>query len=268
MSQAAGPLDDAILEIDRLRRQLKKVSSRQVENNTEREIVRAYSLAWTNSHRLKLADSVEANFLAGVDELYEKLHTASYRAISRVTYLSTIKDLRAALIELQKQIISGAARNTFAVPDFSPLAQEQMSSILSRRVEEVINSIDKAPLSATIMMGALLEALFLARVNLVQDKKPLFSLKTTPRDREGRPRELKDWGLNDYIEVGHEMGWIRKPAKDIGGVLRDYRNIIHPVKELTMLKEQRIAVLIDASDAKMFWRVFSELCEQITASAK
>jgi hypothetical protein len=51
------------------------------------------------------------------------------------------------------------------------------------------------------MMGALLEALFLARINVLPEKRPLFSLKSTPRDKSGKARELKEWGLNDFIEV-------------------------------------------------------------------
>ena len=64
------------------------------------------------------------------------------------------------------------------------------------------------------------------------------------------------------------MGWIRKPLKDISMVLRDYRNIIHPVKELALMMELKTDVLVNAADAKMFWRVFCELSDQIAASVK
>ena len=143
-----------------------------------------------------------------------------------------------------------------------------MASLLQRRMQEVLDAIAKSPLTATIMMGALLEALFLARINIFTDKKSLFSLVASPRDKTGKPRELKEWGLNDFIEVSHEMGWIRKPVKDVSAILRDYRNIIHPEKELSLMRKMKIDVLVNNLDAKMFWRIFFELSEQISRSVK
>jgi hypothetical protein len=143
-----------------------------------------------------------------------------------------------------------------------------MAGLIQRRAHEVVEMLDRAPLAASIMMGALLEALFLARINVLPEKRPLFLLKSTPRDKSGKARELKEWGLNDFIEVSHEMGWIRKPLKDISTVLRDYRNVIHPVKELALMMELKTDVLVNTADAKMFWRVFCELSEQIAGSVK
>jgi hypothetical protein len=39
--------------------------------------------------------------------------------------------------------------------------------------------------------------------------------------------------LKDFIDVVHELGWITVSAKDVGAVLRDYRNYIHPQKQLS-----------------------------------
>jgi hypothetical protein len=151
---------------------------------------------------------------------------------------------------------------TTTIPDFSRLiADDRMIKILDRRWKETINCIENsAPLSAMVMMGALLESLFLARINKLNDKKPLFSLKCTPRDKNKKPLQLQEWGLNDFIEVAFEMNWIRKPAKEVGVIIRDYRNFIHPVKELSS------GFQVEDSDAKMFWPIFIQLSEQIISS--
>jgi len=37
--------------------------------------------------------------------------------------------------------------------------------------------------------------------------------------------------LAAYLDVGHELKWITRSGKDVGVVLRDYRNYVHPEKE-------------------------------------
>ena len=56
------------------------------------------------------------------------------------------------------------------------------------------------------------------------------------------------------------MGWIRESARNVGNVLRDYRNYIHPEKELAHKDD------INADDARMFWTIFVSLTDQILQS--
>jgi hypothetical protein len=62
------------------------------------------------------------------------------------------------------------------------------------------------------------------------------------------------------VEVAHEVGWITKSVKDVGNVLRDFRNYIHPHKEHTD------GVQIGAEDVRMFWEVCKTISRQILAS--
>jgi hypothetical protein len=270
MQRSAGPLDEAIREIDKLRKHLSKPGANQITASADCDLVRAYSLAWTHNHKGQIKDVLSVKQFAQDDALYEKLHTATYRATSRVAYMGLLKGLREELLQLQSQALAKPnPLSGLKIPDFSKLVQNaEMAGLIQRRAHEVVEMLDRAPLAASIMMGALLEALFLARINVLPEKRPLFLLKSTPRDKSGKARELKEWGLNDFIEVSHEMGWIRKLLKDISTVLRDYRNVIHPVKELALMMELKTDVLVNTADAKMFWRVFCELSEQIAGSVK
>ena len=118
-----------------------------------------------------------------------------------------------------------------------------------------------ADLAATVMLEGLLEALFLARINRLTSLAPVFTAAAAPKDKAGKPRPLKEWGLKDYLDVGKELGWIRQSAKDVGQVLRDYRNYIHPEKELSH------GITVVAEDTAMFVSVFSSIAEQIIKSA-
>jgi len=75
-----------------------------------------------------------------------------------------------------------------------------------------------------------MEALFLARINRLTNLALVFTATAAPKDKAGKSKPLKEWGLKDYLDVAKELGWIRQSAKDVGQVLRDYRNYIHPEK--------------------------------------
>ena len=265
-----GLFDSAIQEIDKLKKHLAKQRVLQIRSVADCELIRAYSLAWSHTHRANALNLISSEQISKADSLYAKLSIATYKATGKTVYLSLLKEIRVELLLVQGQsFVSNNINTDLKIPNISKLVQNpEMASILHRRMQEVLDAINKSPLTATIMMGAVLEALFLARINILSDKKALFALKATPKDKNGKQRELKEWGLNDFMEISHEIGWIRKPLKDISAVLRDYRNIIHPVKELSLMREMKTDILVNDSDAKMFWRVFFELSEQISKSVK
>ena len=62
------------------------------------------------------------------------------------------------------------------------------------------------------------------------------------------------------VEIAHELGWVTKSAKDVGNVLRDFRNYIHPHKEHTD------NVLIVDEDARMFWEVTKSISRHVLTS--
>jgi len=113
------------------------------------------------------------------------------------------------------------------------------------------------------MMGGLLEGLLLARINRERNKAHIFKATAAPVDPStGNPRQLKEWTLMNFIDVAHELNWISRSAKDVGEVLRDYRNYIHPYKELSH------GVALTTADARVLWEVTKSLSLQVLASVK
>ncbi len=138
-----------------------------------------------------------------------------------------------------------------------------MRGILERRWDECGRCVNaKAHLSAAVvMMGGLLEALFVARANRMADKSPLVKASSAPVDSKTKKvLDVRDWTLRPYIDVGHELGWITKSAKDVAAVLRDYRNYIHPEKERSH------GVVLNEDDATMLWGVTKSLVHQLLRS--
>ncbi len=133
-----------------------------------------------------------------------------------------------------------------------------MQALLTARWDECVKCLRAgAPLAATVMMGGLLEALLLARINLELDKTPIFKAAAAPKDDQQRTRPLKEWALKNYIEVAHDVGWITVSAKDVSEVLRDYRNYIHPSKQYSH------NVVLSLDDAAILWEVAKAIARQI-----
>lgn len=259
-------LQEAAEGVTRLLKLLKKSDATQVKSKEEQQIIKATALAWFNNYRPSL-NIQDSDAVKAVGAAYMCLFECTSRATSRRKYQEILKKLKATLLVLQSQVLSTHASEGNAdmlKPDFSPLVPDaKMQKILENRWDEIIKCLKcNIPLAATIMMGGLLEALFLARTNKLVDKSPVFKAKTAPRNKETQQTlPLDKWMLSSYIEVGAELGWIRRPAKDIGIVLRDYRNFIHPERELST------GFTPDQEDAALFWQIFTHLSRQIIANA-
>ncbi len=139
-----------------------------------------------------------------------------------------------------------------------------MKAILDRRWIECTKCVGvKAHLAAIVMMGGLLEALFVARTNQLADKSVLFRAPSVPMDpTTAKALSLDKWMLNSYLQVGHDVKWISKSARDVAAVLGEFRNYVHPAKE------RRHGVSLGEQDSEMLWGVTKNLVGQLIASTK
>ena len=267
MFDAHDAVDKAIAEIDSLRKALKRNKSQQVWSADEKSVVKATAFSWFNNHRKQVQENLDSQLLNATDKHYTDLLNASDRYSSRTKYDNLLKSTRKELINLRghvlttmQNITSQAQGATDEPPRFDPLiADAQMRDILKNRWRECCSCIKGgAPLAATVMMGGLLEALLLARINKEQNKTNIFSAGNAPKDKStGKTLPLKEWTLRNYIDVAHEMKWISQSAKDVGEVLRDYRNYIHPYKELSH------GVHLSEDDAILLWEVSKSIARQV-----
>ena len=139
-----------------------------------------------------------------------------------------------------------------------PSVRHSFSTSADRWIE-CVNCINgNSPLAATVMMGGLLEGLLLARINRENNKAPIFQASNAPKDYSTKKvLPLKEWTLRNFIDVAHELRWISQSAKDVGEVLRDYRNYIHPQKQLSH------NIVIEKNDAILFWEITKSICRQL-----
>jgi hypothetical protein len=264
MSDHLSVLDGTIGEIEKVRKLLSRIKVRQIRNSDHRDFLKATALSWFRSRRGALVAAIPAELIEAIDVPYRVILDGSERQSAKTTFVSASNSAKAALLAARgaSLVASPTARSEDLVPNFLPLASDStMQAILNRRWEECRRCLAAdAALAATVMMGGLLEALFVARANRMSDKSPLFRSPAAPIDSKTRkPLELRQWMLASYIDVGHDLRWISRSAKDVAAILRDYRNYVHPEKE----RSHGVTLTID--DALLFWEVTKTLSRELLA---
>lgn len=249
-----SPVGTAITAVKKLRESVARVPGVQLRALDQRTHLKAVSFAWFQNYKPEILASWPTAQLADIDASFQELLTLSEKAPLVTKVRERLKQVLTRLVALQGVLLlvpaaTGAAADL--APSFGSVPDAAMRQVLTRRWNECVACLGAgAPLAATVMMGGLLESLFLARVNREPNKAAVFTAASAPKDSKTQQTlALKEWTLKDYIAVAHELHWIPPSVRDVGQIVRDYRNYIHPQKELS----HQIALTLD--DAKMFWHL-------------
>ncbi len=113
----------------------------------------------------------------------------------------------------------------------SELIDSNLQVVLKSRYVEAKKCIDNSPLAAIMLCGSLLEGLLLG----IAQKHPSQFNKSAiaPKNKENnKVKPFADWSLAQFIDVSHELGYIRLDVKNFNHELRNFRNYIHPYQQL------------------------------------
>jgi hypothetical protein len=268
VTDAQNAIEAALVEARRLRKVLGKDLRTQVRSDDQKQVARATAQTWFNVHRKTVVTVLGEDDIRAIDDQFKTLIAATNRATVRTKYLFTLKQIEKMLGQLQAEHVisltgarpvSGAMLIGDIPPSFSPLISDtKMQAILANRWQECVKCVQAgAPLAATVMMGGILEGLLLARINQLTDKNVIFKAVAAPKDKSGKTLMLQEWGLKNFMDVAREVKWISQTGKDIGEVVRDYRNYIHPQKEYSH------GIVLSSDDAKMLWEVAKAVMIQV-----
>lgn len=263
MTTAHEAINATISEVEKLRKSVAK-GTRQISSAAELDIIKANITTWFHTRRAIVSVALTDEPLKAIDQLYRYLLSLTSKAALRTKYLDTLQLLKRALSDLQTlKVVELSKISPPASPDIPPAfdaitSDLEMRKILTNRWKECMGCVQYAlPLAAIVMIGGLLEALIIARINRLSDQSPVFKAKAAPKDKAGMTLMLREWALSDYIDVACELKWITETHKDIGVILRDYRNYIHPYKEYQHKKR------IEPSDATILWEIGKTMLRQL-----
>lgn len=264
MNAFIDTIDKATSEIEKLNTLVKKSKAVQIGTKDEKEYLKAVSITWFHTHRPTIISTLPASSVAHIDSSYQELLKSADISPKRQKCVSIFKQIKADLLKVRNEnitaVVAPVAKTIDTVPNFSNVVGDlEMQKILASRWDECIKCVEAdAPLSAVVMMGGLLETLLLSKVNKLTNQAPVFTAKAAPKNpKTSQTLPLNEWTLRHYIDIGHELKWITQTEKDLGVVLRDYRNFIHPHKQKTY------GVFLKQSDARLLWEVCKSIAKQL-----
>jgi hypothetical protein len=265
MSLAAADtaLQECGKEVGTLEKLINKSNTQRVRSSQEKDLTKATAITWYRKHKSAVESYLPSGDVASLDAEFERMFLLAERASARRSYRTCFKAIRVALTSAKVVLLAAPEKvdpTPDAPPGFGPLVPDtEMQKILVRRWEECVRCIrGGADLAAIVMMGGLLEALLLARVLKEVDKSVVFKTAAAPKEKKtNKPLPLQEWTLNNYIDVARELEWISRTARDIGGVMRDYRNYVHPHKELSD------RIVIKPGDSALMWEVAKSISRQL-----
>ena len=158
-----------------------------------------------------------------------------YRKDGILGYLST------AISELEAQVSTTEPTPFFEKKDFSFVKNVKIREILERDYLEIGGAfVSRCWKSAIILSGGSIEALLL--YFLLTDENLARSAKNAPSEKN-----LNKWNLQNLIDVAVELNSELEGVKKLSHSVREYRNLIHPGKEVdenlkVAEEEARIAV--------------------------
>lgn len=133
--------------------------------------------------------------------------------------------------------------------------------VISQRVDEIQRSLTaKTPIATIFLCGSTLEGLLLD-AGTKQTQK-FNNAQSSPKDKEGKVRQLHDWTLESLINVAHELGMISLDTKKYSHTLKDFRNYIHPRQQAAQKFNP------DEHTAKITWQVLQAAIADLSGKRK
>lgn len=84
------------------------------------------------------------------------------------------------------------------------------------------------PLAVIFHCGSILEGILLG---LAQKNPREFNMSSSAPRKEGKVKSFPEWSLANFIDVVHNLGYVREDVKKFSHSLRDFRNYIHPYEQ-------------------------------------
>lgn len=133
---------------------------------------------------------------------------------------------------------------------------------LEDRIAEIKQSLSaNASLAVIFLIGSTLEGLLLG----IATKYPALynRAQSSPKNKDtGKVRNFNEWTLNNFIDVSHEVGFLKEDVRKFSQVLREFRNYIHPYQQMSFNFRP------DSHTAKICFQVLKAALYQIEAKLK
>ncbi|MCY3991675.1 MAG: hypothetical protein OXF50_10670 [Caldilineaceae bacterium] len=134
--------------------------------------------------------------------------------------------------EGDSQTGDGVPNREIEIPDIQSLPVDPaVFEVIQDRLEEAQTCLSAgAYLAAIFLCGSVLEA---ALLGAAQNEPEKFKRSLdSPKTSKGQVKNLRDWSLSQLIDVAYAEGLLKQDTQQFSHVLRNFRNYIHPERQL------------------------------------
>jgi hypothetical protein len=132
-----------------------------------------------------------------------------------------------------------------------------VTEVLKVRIDEIQKCLAvNAPLAVIFLAGSTLEGVLLGTA--LKNPQQFNQAKSSPKDKNGKVRQLPDWTLSNLIDTAHEVNLLAEDVKKFSHSLRDFRNYIHPYAQMSSRFNP------DIHTAKISWQVLRAALFQLS----
>lgn len=115
-------------------------------------------------------------------------------------------------------------------PTFDFIQRKELIPVLVRDYTEVVTCIKSACWkSAIILCGSAIEAVL---YDLLKQNESVALSSKAAQKYKGSVSPLEEWKLNSLINTASELSLVSKGVEGLSHTAREFRNLIHPLKEI------------------------------------
>jgi hypothetical protein len=194
------------------------------------------------------------SFQNGIQERDDHLAVQSATVAERILDLTSVEEEWARLIAQEEMDRSrkfeapvqtvgrspGSETQEGGLPELQFMRRADLRKIVERDYAELQRvKIASAAKSRYVLCGGLIEALLLDAL-LCEEAKAKAANKSPKLKGGSQTKPLLDWNLGELIDVVVELHIIETDAEQFSHGVRNYRNLIHPGKEIQ--SSQKVAI--------------------------
>lgn len=173
---------------------------------------------YEKAHSLSPKDDLYINNMQSTKEAIQRQRETEIFEVAELISIDAIEDI-GYTTDLCKKVLQ--------------IADTDMRDIIQRDLREcAIAVIARQDKLATIMCGSIVEALLMQRI--VERGLSKYDITAISKSKRASNYPVSEMGLNELLYVADKENILNKNSYHLGHYIRDYRNIVHPAKEVRM----------------------------------
>ena len=163
------------------------------------------------------------------------------------------KAIRALVKDVNLNYLESIGYDDAFVAMFDKISDSAVRNLIVRDVRECVIAIAaKQDKTATILIGSILEAILFASLTQAGVSSYTFTSGKQPKTTT-----VEKMVLIELLTAARERDMISENSFRLSHYIRDYRNVVHPAKELRENKD------MSHENVKVMWHVFKQLAKEL-----